>query len=1040
MLGHVETRSVSPVFVGRTQELDRLRAAQREVTTTGTPRAVLVGGEAGVGKTRLTEEFTGAARTDGAVVAVGNCLEIGAEGLPFAPFSALLHALNSHLGDELATAVAGQEGELARILPELGEVTGDSRDDEHGRARLFELTARLLERLAASRTLVIVVEDLHWADRSTRELFAYLLRALHAARVLLVATYRSDDLHRRHPLRPFLAEVDRMRTVQWLDLQRFTHDEVRSQLAGITGGEPEHDLVDRVFARSEGNAFFVEELARCVGEGCSYGLSDSLRDLLLVRVEALPETTQRVVRIAAEGGSTVEHDLLAAVCPLGEDELIEALRLAVGANILLPTDDGTFGGYRFRHALVREAVVDDLLPGERTRLSRRYAQALEADPSLVPAESRATRLASYWYHAHDAAKALPAVLAASVTARRRHAYAEQLRLLERAMELWDDVPDTVRAAVRPADDTGAYPACGCQDAALRFMDLLAEAAVAARLSGERERAFTLVKRGLRLAPEDSEPLRRAWFLSQRSLLMIRTGRGDGWDQLAEARELVRDLPPSAVHAEVLERSAAWALVHAPDADSAATAERAVELARLVGSREVELNGRVTLGSLRVALGDVEAGLHEMRAAVADATGTSHSWPLSRAYIDLVSALEGVGRSAEAVELARAGVAHVERCGRSDSASWVYLNGAESLFSLGRWDEAAEWVRTGAGLAQGHDSFALVAVRSAQLDLARGDLARAVEQLGEAARHYGGHDHQPQNLLPQVSFALQAAARRGDLGEVRALLRPALARGFPPGTQRYGWPLLWAAASAEADGRGLPGDDEERARSLELLRQAARRLATGVPVWDAHALLVAAELRRAEGGDEPARWAAAAAALAPLERPHELAWARYREAEALLGAGAPTSGPSARESAARLLRKAHRAARHLGAEPLTGEVVALARRARLPLTPTAGAGAGTPTAADQPPVEPAVALGLTARESEVLRLVAAGRSNREIAQTLFISPKTASVHVSHILAKLGVSGRVEAAALAHRLRLFAQDEAEAAPAPGMVVATVAGGPA
>ncbi|CAM5727212.1 Helix-turn-helix transcriptional regulator OS=Streptomyces alboniger OX=132473 GN=CP975_25275 PE=4 SV=1 [Streptomyces alboniger] len=242
--------------------------------------------------------------------------------------------------------------------------------------------------------------------------------------------------------------------------------------------------VDDIFERSDGNAFFVEELAVAAHEGSCTGLTDSLRDLLLVRVEGLPESAQRIARIVAEGGSTVEYRLLAAVARLAEDDLIEALRAAVGANILLAAPGGD--GYRFRHSLVREAVSDDLLPGERSRLNRRYAEALEADPTLVPAGERVMRLASDWYHSHDAAKALPAVLAASVTARRRHAYSEQLGLLERAMELWDTAPEDVRARLRPVDYTEVYPPCGCDPATtpLRYLDLMAEAAVAGR-RGER---------------------------------------------------------------------------------------------------------------------------------------------------------------------------------------------------------------------------------------------------------------------------------------------------------------------------------------------------------------------------------------------------------------------------------------------------------------------------------------------------------------------------------------------------------------------------
>ncbi|EFF93224.1 LuxR-family transcriptional regulator [Streptomyces sp. e14] len=460
MLGTVENRSVSPVFVGRQSELGTLNDALARAAA-GEPQALLLGGEAGVGKTRLIEEFAAAATRRGAVVALGGCVEIGADGLPFAPFSTALRALRRALPGEFAAAAAGQEEELARLLPELGgdqaAARGAGRHDEEGMARLFELTARLLERIAAGHTVVLVLEDLHWADASTRHLLAYLLRTLRTGRLLVLASYRSDDIHRRHPLRPLLAELDRLRTIHRIELARFTRQEVARQIAGILAAEPDPAQIDQIFERSDGNAFFVEELACCTGPDCP-DLSDSLRDLLLVRVEALPETAQRVVRIAAEGGSTVEYRLLAAVSRLAEDDLIEALRAAVNANVLIPAPSGD--GYRFRHSLVREAVSDDLLPGERSRLDRRYAEALEADPTLVPADQRVTRLASYWYHAHDPAKALPAVLDASVAARSRHAYSEQLRLLERAMELWDTAPEEVGGRLHAADYVEAYLCCG----------------------------------------------------------------------------------------------------------------------------------------------------------------------------------------------------------------------------------------------------------------------------------------------------------------------------------------------------------------------------------------------------------------------------------------------------------------------------------------------------------------------------------------------------------------------------------------------------
>ncbi|MFI1365103.1 helix-turn-helix transcriptional regulator [Streptomyces griseochromogenes] len=1001
MLGLVETRTVSPVFVGRTDELDALSDALARARA-GEPQALLLGGEAGVGKTRLVEEFAVAARPD-AVVAVGGCVEIGADGLPFAPFSTALRALREALPEEFAAAGAGQEEELARLLPELGEATA-GRHDEQGIARLFELTVRLLQRVAAEHPVVLVLEDLHWADASTRNLLAYLVRTLRTGRLLVLATYRSDDIHRRHPLRPLLAELDRLRTVRRLELARLTREEVARQIAGILAAEPDPAQVDDIYERSDGNAFFVEELAVAACEGCRTGLTDSLRDLLLVRVEALPESAQRIARIVAEGGSTVEHRLIAAVARLAEDDLIEALRAAVGAHILTAAPDGD--GYRFRHALVREAVADDLLPGEHSRLNRRYAEAVEADPALVPADARVLRLASYWYHAGDAARALPAVLDASGVARRRYAHTEQLRLLERAMELWDSAPDDVRSALRAADHTEVcLPGAGDPATALCYLDLMAEAAAAGRLAGERERALKITKRALRLLEDEPDPLRAAWFWVQRSHLVQAQARGDGWQELATAQELVRGLPPSEVHAEVLAHVATWRMLHQPGPDAFAAAERAVQYARMVGAREIELHARLTLGGLMIDAGDTESGFAEMFHVKEDALQEGVRGVAGRAFVNLPSALQAVGRSRESVPLLREGIAFTREFGLRDTEAWVWGNLSDSLYAIGRWDEAADAAANALRTGHGAKPQGSGALRLAQLALARGDLADAARHLATADARYGSHDPMPQQSLRVARVAIGVAAAQGRIHDARAELSGVLETGFPPGTHRYAWPLLLAAATAEADARTLHAAAADRAEVLGRLHETARKLTIGAPLWGAYERWIRAELQRAEGTDTTDTWSEVVTAFECLDRPYDLARVRHRLAQALLAEG----GEDERERAVELLRLAGAVADHLGARPLADEVARLARRARLTLT-------HAPHQA-LTPADPAEALGLTGRERDVLRLVSAGRTNRQIAEELFISPKTASVHVSNILSKLGVSGRGEAAAVAHRLGLF-----------------------
>ncbi|MFW6694187.1 helix-turn-helix transcriptional regulator [Streptomyces sp. MAR4 CNX-425] len=999
ILGGVEAVRLSPVLAGRTEELKTLDTALARARA-GEPQALVVAGEAGVGKTRLVEEFLAAARAAGAVTAAGGCVELGADGLPFAPFTTALRALKRELGDDaLSAAVAGREDELSRLLPDASYAPPDGAPphERDGRTRLFELTAQGLERLAADRAVVLALEDLHWSDRSTRELLSYLFRTLQATRLVLLATYRSDDIHRRHPLRPFLAELDRLRSVRRVELAPLSRGEVAAQLTGIHGVAPAPAHADDIFRRSEGNPFFVEELS--ANPDCS--ISQSLRDLLLVRVERLPEPTQRVVRVAAEAGGHAEHALLATVTGAGEDALEESLRAAVSGNVLVPDEDGE--SYRFRHALLREAVRDDLLPGERSRLNRRYAEVLQADPALVRAEQRLTRIARHWHHGRDRARALPAVLAAAVEARCRHAFAEQYELLKRAMELWDDVPPEVRAGLRPADRIEDYETgyvAGPGDAPLTELDLLAETIVAARLADERERALALTRRALEAVDETAEPLRAAWLWVQRHWLVEDLARGDGRAELDHALRLVSGLPPSRVPALVLACAAAWEMLHRPGRpEGLAAAELAVRTAAAAGAENLELNARVAYGVHLEDSGQEQRGLDVLRETRDRARRGGDYTAAARAELNLSAALENLGRSAEAAEVAADAARAAASRGRRDKVAFSLGNQMDSLVAMGRWDEAeriADLAERDAVVALTYGN--LMQAR-ARLALFRGDVTRAEALLATARDRLGPQRTQPQMAIPLSTLTAGVAAARGDLTGAREEAARTIDAGLAPGVHRYAWLLLQVAAEAEGDGRRTPAFARGGAAALARIRGAAAELSRSAPVWAAHALFLDAQLARAGGDPDPLPWAAAAAAFEPLDRPYELARVRHRWAEALLTCGD-------RDRAAGLLADAHATAAALGAVPLRTAVTALASRARVPL--------GGPGPA---PADPVRALGLTSREQEVLKLVTAGRSNRQIAEELFISPKTASVHVSNLMAKLGVSGRGEAAATAHRLHLF-----------------------
>jgi DNA-binding CsgD family transcriptional regulator/tetratricopeptide (TPR) repeat protein len=1014
ILGDMTATLTSPTFVGRTEELARLAAAGDRAAA-GTPTAVLVGGEAGVGKTRLVGELVAAARANGATVLVGGCVELGGEGVPFAPLIEALRGVVRDLDEPaLARLLPGRtRAELSRLLPELASpgaapgAAGPALSTTPGpwseQGRLFELFLGLLERLGEERPAVLVVEDLHWADRSTRDLLAFLVRNLRHGRLLLVLTYRSDELHRRHPLRPFLAELDRGRRVERLELARFARAEVAAQLAGIQGAPVPAELAERIHARSGGNAFFVEELAAAAADG---ELPPSLRDTLLARIELLAEPAQQVLRVAAAAGARVEHELLAEVAGLPEAELLAALRDAVSAQVLLvDAADGTYG---FRHALVKEAVHTELLPGERTHLHARFAAALAArdtagDPGL------AAELAWHWYAAHDLERALPAAVAAGLAAERAFAFAEAQRQFERALELWD----------RTGGDEQAEPRVGMDKA-----ELLARAGEAAANSGSAERAAALVRSALAELDPAADPLRAAQLTERLAFHLRVAGRPGAFEAYQEAVRLAPPAP-SAARARVLAGLGQALMLRARFAEAAAICEEAIAVARQVGARVVESHALNSLGTAIVRLDQVDRGLaclEESRRLAAELGAAKDE---ARACVNLSDILEDLGRLEEAVEVATGGMEVAGAAGlRRTFGAFLASNAASSLYNLGRWDESARL--TDAYLELGDDEdLNTVTLRQSRavLDAGRGDFAAALAHLRAARRLSSDMFIAVQYSPVQSAVEAEVAAWRGRLEEAAAAVAGGLATLQGPLVDLRACMLLALGLRVEADRVALAAARHDldtvtdaRLVAAELLRWAGSTLGGSEVAWK-RALLATceAEWARVQGQDDPEGRLAAVAAWETSGHPYPLAVARWRAAEALL------SRRGDRAQAADLLRQAHGTAVALGARPLRGEVERLARLGRVDLAPDAGDGRdgaapdgdGQVAAAAAPP---GAELGLTARELEVLALVAEGRSNRQVAEALFISAKTASVHVSNILAKLGVASRVEAAAVAHRLRL------------------------
>jgi predicted ATPase len=429
-----------PVLVGRGAEVARLRAAI-ERAAAGQPATVLVAGEAGIGKTRLVTEAAGYAAGLGVVALAGGCLDVGEGVLAYAPVVEALRPLAGLLGPgELERVLDGAGEELARLVPELGSRDTARRAGQLEPSRLFELLLGMLHRIAERAPVLLVAEDLHWADQSTRDLLAFLVRNLRAG-VALVLTCRSDEPRPGHPLGPFLAELSRGGRAERLELGRLGRRELTELVAGILGEPPSPSLAREILARAEGNPFFAEELLAARREGTR--MPPALRDLLLARVDALPESAQRVLEAAAVAGSRVDHELLAAATGRDGGQLVPLLREAV-ARHLLAVDEGN-GGYMFRHALVQEAVYGELLPVQRAPLHAAYARALDRRIGRCDADAGGTavelaQLAYHWQGAGDQGQALPSLVRAGQAAELAAAPAEALEHYQRALDLWEQAP------------------------------------------------------------------------------------------------------------------------------------------------------------------------------------------------------------------------------------------------------------------------------------------------------------------------------------------------------------------------------------------------------------------------------------------------------------------------------------------------------------------------------------------------------------------------------------------------------------------------
>lgn len=999
MIDRMVRRATSSIFVGRVPERAQL-VADLEAAARGEPGLVLIGGEAGIGKTRLVAEIEAMARRRDALVLRGHSVNVTNGSLAFAPFVEIVGRLLADAPQDVASIDAASRSELARLVPQVEAVPSarDPSSDESG-LRLFHAIHAMFTVVAAERPVLLIAEDLHWADASTLDLLRFLADRLGSQRLLALATFRTDELQRNHPLRPFLAEAERLTTVERMELAHLTRLEVADQINGILGRRPPDDLVDRVFDRSDGNPFFVEELLAADVIGNAQSLT--LVEVLGVRIRAMSADARAMIKVCAAIGRQADHRLLARVAGLPDEQLMRGLREAVEHNLLIPADGAGDGTFAFRHALVQELAYTELLPPERVALHASIAAALEET------QAPAAEIAHHAYLAHDLPTALLRSLDAASEAVAALAFADALGHLERCLELWTVV--TAPEVLTGHDRT----------------DVLALAAHCASACGKPQRARDLA----RISLEDLDPIHdrdaRAQVLLDLYFLETYAGNPSGRDDATfEAAELVPAMPMSALRARVLINLAGTHQMTGRAEEARQVAEHALDVARTANAPQEEAEALLRLadvlgGSFGQAVTAI--GLIDQAAEILARHPRTPDQLLGRMLLLRVWRQSLAGRFQEALETVEAALRRAEQAGTLPQHR-DELRAAEIglLADLGRWQEAEALVHEAraAGIAarrSAFESFALALVRSGRL-----------EEAAEGMRDQSSSDRQFEDLEAVEAVVLLAHAEQR-VDDARTAADKAIAAVPDPVHEAALWFVLVAAIEGEADRaerarqrrRTAEAEEARRfgAQRLDLLtRSVGAAIALGGAGSIAEAVLATAqaEASRLEHRPDPSLWATVVRRRDALGQVWHGAYARFRQAQALL------ESRGSRSTATDLLRDSYRVADELGADPLRREIQELAGRARIKV-PAAAVDESGPRGV----TENGIAVSLTHREQEVLSLVAAGHTNREIGSQLFISEKTASVHITNVMNKLGALSRYEAAAAATRLGLVGRQPIEPA---------------
>ncbi|WP_405059496.1 AAA family ATPase [Kribbella sp. NBC_01505] len=939
-------------YVGRRDELEALRTAAAQVEAGGSAR-VLIAGEAGIGKSRLVTEFTETLGPDWLPV-TGGCPELGAEHLPYVAFLPIVRQLvTAEGGTSSGTALAG-------LLPRQSDQAAPG-----SRLTLLQELLALVERAAAQRPLLLVLEDLHWADGASRELFGYLARNLGHLPVLLVGTVRTGELPAGHPVRQLVAELGRRSDITTLQLGPLEQRHV-GELLTTLDGRYDPARAAAIHRRSGGNPLFVEALA----VDANSNAASPLRALLQERVARLSDTARPVLAVASIAGAAVGHDLLTLLANRSDDELDTALRELVEHDQLLQTPHG----YQFRHALIREAVYTGLLPGERRRLHARAATALAERPDLAVQGLAAAELAEHWYLAGRPTEAFEAALVAADEAKASFAFAEEHNHLLRALTLL------------PQTESGAEVR----------LTLLRRAIAAAVPAGRAEQGAAHCTEALELIDPDAEPEQAAQVLLDRAMFRSRMDLGARED-LDRAQLLLPDRPSYALGLlhYGLSVDAATARKPAPARQHAATL---LEIAEVLGDERLRGRGFAALGFAELIAGNTAAAQAASGRARETARRIGDDYTLVANALWEISTLAWAGRYDELVEAVPIALREVELVGMLNwRGPLLRVNLASTYLILGRWDEALVVIEQ--VLAAEPEPLYRIGTCGmlATVHTYRGEFDRAADVLPSPEEIAAGSPVLRDYILGYVTMGWceLAAARQDPESAGRTveiyLQHCATHGGVPDEDGLLSIALLQRARLAAAP------RNREIAANAAAVRTQVGELVDLIPPGTALLEAYRCTIHTALGPGRMTDWDQAADNWRRLGHLFGLIECLIPAAEAALAA-------SNRAGARRRLEEARDLATQFGSSVYLERIATLGQRARL-----------------EPPTLTVDDSGLTAREYDVLRLLARGLPNRQIAAELYISPATVGVHVGRILTKLNATTRTEATAIAHTRGLLADGD-------------------